>query len=166
MNAFNLLVIIVVGVAAVLGFRKGIIAQAGQIAALVAGVVACRMFGTEAAHWIGAAGDKAPSTGDTVLGYAAVFLVFYFGVLLIAHLVRGVVHGVHLGILDRGAGAMFKVCLWTLLLSVALNIWAVVTPDSDLTDTKAHPGRAYVLKIAPEVCGYIRTHSHENPQAE
>ena len=166
MNAFNLLVIIVVGVAAVLGFRKGIIAQAGQIAALVAGVAACRLFGTEAAHWIGTAGDKAPSTGDTVLGYAAVFLVFYFGVLLIAHLVRGVVHGVHLGILDRGAGALFKACLWTLLLSVALNIWAVVAPDSDLTDVKAHPERAYVLKIAPAVCGYVMERAHKNSHAE
>lgn len=166
MNAFNLLVLIVGAVAVVLGFRKGLIAQAGQIIALVAGIVACRMFGPVAAGWIGGASPAETTTADTALAYALTFLAAYGVVLLLAHLVRSVVHGVHLSVLDRLGGAAFKGGVWMLILSILLNVWAAVAPDSDLTDVKAHPEREYVLKIAPAVCGYVMQQARKNSHAE
>lgn len=160
MSAFNILVLVVAVVAAVLGFHRGLIAQAGHIIALVLGIMACRIFGPQVVAWLS---DTAPSsTTDTAISYALTFIAAYAVVLIVAHLLRGAVSAVHLGVLDRVAGAVFKSGLWLFLFSILLNVWAAVAPGSELTDTKAHPERAYVLKVAPAVCGYVMERAAKN----
>lgn len=160
MSAFNILVLALGLIAIVLGLRRGLIAQAGQIIALVVAIMACRMFGPKVEEWFGATAPSA--TVDTAISYALTFLVAYFAVVVVAHLVRGVVHGVHLGVLDRLAGAVFKLGVWMLILSVVLNVWAALPGESDITDTRQHPERAYILRIAPAVCGYVMERAAEN----
>lgn len=160
MSAFTILVLVVAAVAFGLGFRRGLIAQAGAIIALVGGIMACRIFGPDVIARFGNAETDA-SANTTVL-YAIVFLVAYFVILLAARLIRGVVGAAHLGVLDRLAGGVFKTGVWMLILSVLLNVWAAVAPTSDLTDTRIHPERAYVLKIAPAVCGYVMEQAAQN----
>lgn len=125
---FLLLVVII---AAALGFRSGVVKQAGAIAAIIIGVVACRMFGPQATAWVQTVtADDTSSLVTTVLAYAGLFIVTYFAVTLVALLVHRVVHAVHLGIIDRLAGAALKVLLWVFVLSIALNVWAAFVPDS------------------------------------
>lgn len=162
MSTFDILVLVVALGGAVLGFRRGFIAQAGQIIAFVLGIMACRMFGPAVAAWLGSTTDSA--TTDTAIAYAITYVGAYVAVLVVVRLVRGVVSAVHLGVFDRLGGAALKAGLWLFMLSIALNVWAAVIPGSDLTDTQRHPRRAYVLKIAPAVCGYVmekaRTNTH------
>ncbi len=157
MSPFTIFVIILAAVAAVLGFRKGLIGQVGQILAVVGAIMACRMLAPQVVVWICGSAD-APAT-DTALCYALTFIVAYTVVLLAARVLRGAVGAVHLGLLDRIAGAAFKLCLWMLILSVMLNLWAAVAPASDITDTRRHPERARLMAIAPAVCGYVMQHS-------
>lgn len=160
MSAFSILVIVVAVVAAALGFRRGLIAQAGHIIALVGGIMACRMFGPQVVAWLS---PTAPSEAtDTAIAYALTFLVAYFAIVLVARMIRGVVGAVHLGVLDRVAGAAFKTGVWMLILSVLLNVWAAIAPGSDLTDTRAHPRRAAIIRIAPAVCGYVMERAAKN----
>lgn len=166
MSAFNLIVLAVAGIAFVLGLRKGLIAQAGQIIALVAGIIACRTLGPMAVEWLSADNPAESSGADSALAYALTFLLVYAAVLLVARLIRGVVHAVHLSILDRLGGAVFKAGVWLLILSIALNVWAALAPSSDLTDVKAHPERARVLDIAPAVCGYVMEQAQKNSHAD
>ena len=162
MSAFDILVLVVALGGAVLGFRRGFIAQAGQIIAFVLGIMACRMFGPRVAVWMGPATDS-PAT-NTAIAYAVTYVAAYVAVIIIAHLVRGVVGAVHLGVFDRLAGALLKAFLWLFMLSIALNVGGAIPPGSDFTDTRTHPRRAYVLKLAPAVCGYVmekaRTNTH------
>ncbi|MDE6287080.1 MAG: CvpA family protein [Muribaculaceae bacterium] len=153
MSAFDIFVIIVALAGAVLGFRKGLIAQAGQIIALMGGIMVCRIFGPQAVAMLS---PEIPApAADTAIAYALLFIAAYFIILLVARLVRGVISAVHLGVLDRLAGAVFKACVWLLILSVLLNVWAALIPGSDLTDTRAHPRRAFIMRLAPAINGYV-----------
>ena len=153
MSAFSIFVLVLAGAGAVFGFSRGLIAQVGQILALVGGIMACRLFGPSVvAYFSGSA--PSPAT-DTALAYAITFLVAYFAIWIVVRLIRGVVKGVRLGLLDRLAGAVFKAGLWLFLFSIVLNVWAAIPTHTDITDTRLHPRRAYILKIAPAVCGYV-----------
>lgn len=153
MSAFDIFVIVVAVAGAALGFRRGLIAQAGQIIALMGGIMACRVLGPRAVELLS---PEIPApVADTALAYALLFIAAYFIILLVARLIRGVISAVHLGVLDRLAGAVFKAFVWLLLLSVLLNVWAALIPGSDLTDTRAHPRRAFIMRLAPAINGYV-----------
>ena len=160
MSPFSIFIIAVAVMACILGFRRGLIAQAGQIIALVGGILACRILAPHVVAWFS---ESAPDdTANTAICYALTFLVAYGVVLLVAHLLRGAVGAVHLGFIDRLAGAAFKTGVWMLILSVLLNVWAAIMPGSDLTDTTAHPERAHIIRIAPAVCGYVMEQAAKN----
>lgn len=132
MTPFNMFLLLVVIIAAALGFRSGIIRQAGTIAGIIIGVVACRMAGDRATAWLHtmfSADDTSPLLLN-VLAYAGVFIIAYFVVAILASLLHSLVHVVHLGIVDRLGGAVFKVLIWCFVLSLALNVWAAFVPDS------------------------------------
>lgn len=153
MSAIDILILVVVGVGAVMGFTRGIIGQVGQIAGVIGGIIASRLFGSRLAAFF--AGQDAPSAFDNVAGYVVVFLLAYLGIWLVARLVRGTVHAVHLGIVDRVAGAIFKGALWLLMLSMVLNFYIIVSGDvADLHNAKA-PWREATVRFAPAVLGYI-----------
>lgn len=153
MSAIDILILVVVGIAAVMGFTRGIIGQIGQIAGVIGGIIASRLFGSRLAAFF--AGQDAPSAFDNVAGYVIVFLLAYFAIWLVARFLRGTVHAVHLGIVDRLAGAVFKGALWLLMLSMVLNFYIIVSgDDANLHDPKA-PWREATVKFAPAVLGYL-----------
>ncbi|MDE6270121.1 MAG: CvpA family protein [Muribaculaceae bacterium] len=159
MSVFTIVTILIALVGLVLGYRSGLVAQVGQIIGLLGAIVACRMFGPVAMEWLGPRDPSESSTALTAVAYAITFLVVYFAVLFVVRLIRGVVRSVHLGVIDRIAGAIFRAFVYLLLFSIVLNVWAVVAPGSDLINTRVHPERARVIAIAPAVCGYMVDHA-------
>ncbi len=153
MSAIDILILVVVGVAVIMGFTRGIIGQVGQIAGLIGGIIAARLFGSRLAAFF--AGQEAPSAFDNVAGYVVVFLLAYFAVWLVARFIRGTVHAVHLGIIDRLAGAVFKGALWLLMLSIVLNMYIIVTGDDPVLHDPKAPWRSATVKFAPTVLGYL-----------
>ena len=151
--ALDIVILVIVIVAGAMGFAKGIISQAGQIAAVIAGIVSARLFGTAVTSFF--AGSEAPTAIDTAAGYIVTFLIAYALIWLIFRMARGLFHAVHLGIIDRLAGALFKALQWALLLSLALNVYILAAGnDPQLTDPQK-PWRAAIVKLAPATLGYI-----------
>ncbi len=131
MTPFNVFLLLVVIIAAALGFRSGLVKQAGSMAAIIIGVIACRMLGDRGTAWLQTvAGDDSSPLLIIVLAYAGIFLLAYFAVTMLVNLVHCVVNVAHLGLIDRLAGAAFKVLLWCFVLSIALNVWAGFMPES------------------------------------
>ena len=52
MPALDIAILIVFAVSAVMGFRRGLIAQVGSVAAIIIGIIACRMFGAQVTEMI------------------------------------------------------------------------------------------------------------------
>jgi len=153
MAAIDILILVVAGVAAAMGFARGIISQIGQIAGVIGGIIAARLFGEPLAAFF--AGSEPPSAIDSVAGYVVVFLAAYFIVWLVARMLRGTVRVVHLGIIDRLAGAVFKAALWLLMLSMVLNFYIIVSGDDDSFHAPESPWRGAVVKFAPATLGYL-----------
>ena len=153
MNAIDILILVIVAVGGVMGFSKGLLSQLGQIAAVVLGIISARFFGDTLTGLF--AGNDAPTALDSVCGYGVAFLAAYCLAWLVARMVRGVIHTVQLGILDRLGGAAFKIAQWGLILSLALNFYLLISGDDERLHDPGSPWRQATVDFAPAVLGYL-----------
>ncbi|MCM1163536.1 MAG: CvpA family protein [Muribaculaceae bacterium] len=158
--------IIVIAAAAVWGFWKGFIQQAGSIAAIVVGIVACRMLGHQAVVLImpeGPSGAGSMSYYAVVAGvYSAMYIVAYYAVLLVAKMLKLAVHTVFLGPLDRIGGAIFNIAKCLIMVSFLLNLYLVFFPKSDIRETSGIAGGKFVsmvIDLGPSLVGAVTSES-------
>lgn len=153
--ALDILIIVIAASACIVGFMKGIIGQGAQIGALIAGVVVSRLFGGLIAGWL-ASTQAGPTMFDSVCGYSIAFIVAYVAVWLAFRAFRSMIRALHIGIFDRLFGAVFTLLLWTMMLSIALNIYAAATNDVELIEGDPdRPWRTAVVRLAPVTLGYL-----------
>lgn len=137
--------------AVITGFMKGLLSQIGQIAGLIIGVLASRALTPGLLLMLSADADTEPaSMFTTVLCYILVYLAAYFSVVLVARLLKLVVKVVCLGIIDRLAGAVFKLLKWLLVMSLAYNLLVTAYPASAPGKTAGFVERT-VYDFAPAV---------------
>lgn len=161
MQPLEILIIAAVAVGGIIGYSRGIIAQIGSVAAIVGAIIFARIAGNTVTGLIG--DDQ--SALAPVVGYGLAFIVAYLAIWLLARLLKLTVSTLHLGVVDRVAGAVFKALQWALLLSVALNLYLLTT---DRTDELRHPGSPIIkaaIDLAPATLGYLSaiTNYHDIP---
>ena len=151
----DIILLAIVIIAAVTGALRGIVAQIGAIAALLAAILVCRFFGGTIADALVSHGSEHETT-MRVLVYALVFVATYFGVWLLARLFGAAVSAMHLRPFDRIAGSLFRIAEWLIITSIVLNVYFAVCPsDKGAFCNPAKPWRAATVKIAPAHAGYI-----------
>ncbi len=151
--AIDIIILVIVVIGGVIGFNKGIVSQAGQLLGIIAGIIAARLFGRGIADVF--SGSEAPGAFDTVCGYGLAFIGAYFLTWLVVRMVRKVIHTVHLGIIDRLAGALFKIAQWALGLSLAINFVLLVSGDDEDLHQPDKPWREAMVSFAPATLGYL-----------
>jgi len=155
MTTLDIVILVVLVASLAIGFRKGIIVQAGSLGGIVLGVVLCRLFGIRLAAII--AGAEAPGYIDSVLANVILFIGGFLSVKLVAHFCKQLTHALALGGLDRLAGALFGLFKWMLVLSILLNLWVMVKPGTDVTAMSTlgngHAIEA-IMGLAPAVLGW------------
>ena len=156
MTTLDIVLIIVFVVSVVLGFRKGIIVQAGSLGGIIFGVVLCHFFGDRCAMLLAGAGET-PGYVDCVLANIIVFVAGYLSVKAVAHFCKELTHALALGGLDRIGGAVFSLFQWMLVLSIVLNLWQMVKPSANFaahsTLGNGHAIEA-VMGLAPAMLGW------------
>lgn len=159
MNTLDIIILIVFAVSILYGLRRGVIAQLGSVGGVIVGVIACRAFGDSAAIVTGRLLGSATDTScyvNSVIANVALFIAGFLLTRLIAKMLKGIVHALCLGIIDRIAGALFSLFAWFLAFSIALNLWQVITPDKDITtSSKLSDGKAAkaIIDLAPKLLG-------------
>lgn len=161
MVIIDILFIILLAGGAVLGFKKGAIKQLASVVAVAAAIIACRAAGPLAASIvvpIVGADDPAASSmtvySAQVLGYGGLFLIVWLGVWLIAGFFRKATYAVKLSLIDRIAGAVFLPLKWFMVVSLMLNLWKMIYPDSTLFSSSKLV--AMVMELAPAVLGALK----------
>lgn len=161
MPLLDIIILAVLALSAFLGYRRGLIGQIGSIAAIVAGVVVCRLFAGQVVDMVApgsAEGSDFSSYAVRILVCAVLYIAAYYAVILIAKLLKFAVKAVLLGPLDSIAGAIVSMAKWMLGLSLALNLWIALFPSrnplehSTLFDGKAADA---VAEFAPKLLGAI-----------
>ena len=137
------------------GWWRGIIVQAGSLGAVLFAVLLCRLAGSPLACLI--AGSGVPDMVDNILAYLLLFIIGYVAVRLVCRVIKNVVHSLHLGFFDRVIGALFSLFEWLLVLSMVLNFWLVIRPDTDYTAMSHLAGgriALFTVELAPAVLGW------------
>lgn len=161
MPAIDIILIVVILAAAVWGYWKGFINQIGSIAAIVIGIVACRMLGHQAVSLILAGGDEEGARSISYYAatagiYSAIYIVSYYAVLLVAKMLKLAVTTVFLGPLDRIGGAIFNIAKCLVMVSFILNLYMLIFPQSKLIETSGiADGRLAraVFDLGPRIVG-------------
>lgn len=164
MSVLGIIVIVIAAAGAFFGWRKGLIAQIGKLIGLCMAVMACRMFAQDVARWLVEANTDVGDSADTTLiwtfvAYLIIFLAVYIGVTLLGSGIKKVVHAIATPLIDRICGALFRMFLYMIAVSLALNVWLVIFPDSTLRRDPVVCHRLVltdvsVLSIAPTVIGF------------
>lgn len=163
MDALGILILIIAAAGIFFGWRSGFIAQCGKFAALVAAVAACRLFGRRLAVWLVNAnyspGDSFSSaTLWTVIAYLLIFLTVYIAVALLGSVLRKLVHALLTGFIDSLAGALLRLTVYMIFVSLALNLWLVLFPDSKARHNTVASWQmpvihTSIITLAPDIIG-------------
>lgn len=153
MSTFDIILFIILGAAVVMGFIKGFFSQIGSITGVVAGIISCRLFGERVRHLIFGAED---GMGYTIAAYAILFIAVYLLFFLVARLFSHTLSALHLGIINRVAGALFSFLVGVVIISIAINVYLAIQPaDTGFFMNKAKPWRHTITMVAPNLLGYI-----------
>lgn len=157
MSPLDILIVIALIAGAIFGWKKGIVQQIGRITGLICGILICRVFGDKvSALFI----DK-PDGGHNdlftcALIYLIIFIAVYVGISVMMKGVKLAVHKLQLGFLDRLGGAVFNIFEYLFFLSLLLNVWVTLMPDTKIEDEKT-PWRGFTLRLAPETLASARS---------
>lgn len=166
MGYLDIIFIILFAGGAVIGYRKGALKQIGSLAGVVAGIIACQTAGEWASGIAGSIiGANEPDASELtiytakVLGYGCLFGVTWLGIWLIASFLRKATRALLLRPVDSVAGSLFLIFKWFLVLSLMLNFWKTISPQSTVFNGAKLAGGALldtVMHIAPITLGYIK----------
>lgn len=150
---FDIIIILILICGLVLGYMRGFMAQIGAVIGIFFAIICCQIFGDAVAAKFGSPGDSEGTLLlNEVMAYVIIFILCYVLGRLIGLLLSKTTKFLHLSPLDKVAGAVFKVAEYLLCLSVALNLWIGIFPDTELR-TK-HDGIAnFVIDFAPTILG-------------
>jgi membrane protein required for colicin V production len=147
-----LLVAIVVG-GAFMGYRRGIIKQLGAVVGSIGGIILCNALAPTLAENFNAPDDTVETQlMHTVLSYVVIFIAVYVGVRLLSRIFSSLLIATNLGELDNIIGAIYKPLEWTLMLSLFLNLWLMIFPNSEVRSSSEKVTEV-VLDLAPTVLG-------------
>lgn len=156
MNGIDIFIYVIFAAAAILGYARGFVRQAGSIAAVVVGILAARMFGPWATEHLFAGATEPEGSSMTVYGartasYAVVFVVTWIVVWLVSRLLHGAIKAIKLGGLNSIGGTLFTMLEWALGISLMLNIWHLVSPSWTAPTALSQ----YVMKMLPWLTGAL-----------
>lgn len=176
MNWVDILILAVFVVAVVTGFRRGLIGQVSSIAAVVIGLIGCRMFGSTVSGWFGWMVPDSLESGPmaefipAVVANALIYTLVYYVVRIAGKLLRLAAKLLLMGPLDRALGVVFSLFKWCLGLSIVLNLWLALYPDSDaVSKSTVGGGKAVVtvMEIAPWLWGTVSAElAHPDGEAD
>ncbi|GAB3240495.1 hypothetical protein GCM10027346_34750 [Hymenobacter seoulensis] len=120
MSAFDILLLIPLGIGAVKGYRRGLVLEVASLLAFVLGVIGGLVLLNDAIplvrHYVGEAFGMLP-----LVAFVLVFAAIVWGVHLLSNFIRTAVHLTPLGVLDSIGGAVSGVLKWVLGLSLLLH---------------------------------------------
>lgn len=153
MTALDIVVMLMIGLAALLGVMRGFVTEILSLIAWVAGVAALRLFYEPGAAL--AASVTGTETGGAILAFVLIFLVTFIGFRMVARLLGERTRQSVVGPIDRALGLGFgaiKGLIGASLLFLLVNlffdvVWGRDEPKPDwLRSAKTYP----LLKLSSE----------------
>jgi uncharacterized membrane protein required for colicin V production len=156
MSSIDIFILVVTVGALFQGYRKGLIAQLGRLAGFILGTVACRLFSSHITDWLNGREEDLTASDmllNSAIGYVSVFLVVYIASYMIFQMLHEVTHTLKLKAPEHVAGAIFKALEWLVGVSLVLNVWIAIFPDSKVADSNQNKISPSIMSLAPTILG-------------
>lgn len=157
MNYIDIILVILLILAAVSGFKKGLVAELASLAALVLGIWGAFEFSDITADFL----TENFHMGSKYLGVIS-FIVTFIVIVILVQIIGSVVHklveAAMLGFLNRLAGMVFGILKSALILSVLLVILDRIDQDVNiLPPSKKENSKLYkpIRNFAPAIFPFI-----------
>lgn len=154
MQFIDIVILVLLLLGAINGFRKGIINQGVSVVALLLGVWGAIHFSSFTAKWLV---EKFNLSGEymPVVAFIVTFVLVVVAVHFVGKLVQKLAEAVALGWLNRLAGMLVGVMLWGFVVSVVLSVGNKFDiPKPEVRDKSIL--YAPVAKLAPAIFPYIK----------
>lgn len=131
MTTIDWIIVIVLGLGALQGFRKGLVSQVASIVGLVAGLLVARAL-------FGAVGERlAVEIGTSVtvgqiLAFVLIGIAVPVGLSVAASLLTGILNAVSLGFVNRWLGSGLGLIRYALVVSMVIHLIDFVDTDNSL----------------------------------
>ncbi|MFA4839439.1 MAG: CvpA family protein [Candidatus Neomarinimicrobiota bacterium] len=123
-NLFDLIVIVVIGLTAFFGLRKGLVESVIKLVGFIVAVYVATKF-----HYLGAdlvrSVFKSLGGAQTIVGFVLVFLVVYLFFVVVSMLLKNIIHSFELAGLDRSVGIVFGALKGLIILAIFVWILSV-----------------------------------------
>jgi membrane protein required for colicin V production len=161
MTGFDIIVLILVAVAAIGGFIRGFVQEVLSLAAWVLALFAIRSLHTPLTEWFIPKLDSA--TGAAILSFALLLLIPYAGMKLIASFAGRTTRASVLGSLDRLLGLGFGILKGLIIAVLAFSVlalgydtvWGIAGRPAWITTARTYP---FVSAAADELVQIIAEH--------
>ena len=157
MNYIDIILVILLLLAAINGFKKGFVVELASLAALVLGIWGAFEFSDITADFLVENFDIQWKHLN-VISFIVTFVVIVILVHIVASVVNKVVEAAMLGFLNRAAGLVFGVLKSALILSVILVVFDRIDRDVNiLPEEKKAESRLYqpIRDFAPAIFPFI-----------
>lgn len=160
MSAIDIAILMVMGASLIYGLYKGIISQLASLGGIILGIVVCRMFASDMGPLVMQTFPNTftSETSAAIAGNILLFLLVFFTVGAFATLARKLTHALLLGWLDHLLGCLFCVFKWMLIMSILLNVWYIISPESQIfTSSHLLDGKflPWIVGLAPDLMGVV-----------
>ncbi len=146
-----IIAILVLGL--IIGFRRGFMSQIGGVIGILLGIIVCQVFAETLTNAYTSPTDTAQTRMlHNVLAYVVLFTACFLVGRLLSAVLRRTTNTLHLGFIDNIGGAIFKALEFMLGLSILLNIWIAVFPDTKVR-TSNEAMTEFIVNFGPKVLG-------------
>ena len=161
----DIVIYIAIGIAAIVGYRYGVIRQIGSLSALLLAVVACYIFGDAATDFVASFMEAESANAlnpeeywtATMIGHITLFVAVWICIGLASNVISKVAKATCLEPVDGVFGAVFMTLKILIAISVILNIWGFIQPETDFINSSS-PVVKFTYELWPKLMGIV----HEN----
>lgn len=161
MYFIDIVILLLVIAGAVIGYMKGILSQISSICGVVLGLIVCNIFGgvatdifmavvPESAKW------PAASITASAMAHIILFILVFLSVMLASNAIRSMFKSLNVGEIDKAGGVVLCIFKYLIGLSILLNMWHFISPNSDTFTTRHALNNVpfeVVLDMAPFTLG-------------
>ena len=161
MSFIDIIIILLLAYGGISGYMRGLVKQLGSIIALIIAIPVCIYYGDFATNYLisvvpSATEWVAPDYTTKIVAYSALFILVVLVISIISSFFKSIINTIHLGVFDSILGSIFKIFKLFLILSIGLNIWFAVKPESSIFKTQhmmQNKPFKITFELAPKIFG-------------
>ena len=150
MNTIDIIYIIATAGALIGGFMTGFLSKVSSIVGIVFGIFNAIVLQESASKMLQDATELS-ETNATIIAFAALLIVSFIAVKLVAAIWAWILDVLHLGIINKLAGALLSGIVTLVIVTAIIDVTSLLAPENRYTGKTVQQGSTFYNKIANDI---------------